>query len=232
MTYEVGGASSPEDAYQRHAGHEWGYVLTGSLQVRIGFEEFVLGPGDAISINSTIPHRLANIGDVPVDRDLVRAGARPVRRPDAHRRAPHAAGRGRRPVRLSTRPGGPSRGRTPRAPRASRTWDGGGRRRPPPWCPRVGSRSGDLDDHERVLERMPPVPAEPDPARRELVAVDRGGDPQALRAGGLEVDAVDLAVVVELVGQRLLVGAQGDRVALLEPRRLERSSARSRRCGR
>ena len=44
VTYEVGGASSPEDAYQRHAGHEWGYVLTGSLQVRIGFEEFVLGP--------------------------------------------------------------------------------------------------------------------------------------------------------------------------------------------
>ena len=66
VTYEVGGASSPEDAYQRHAGHEWGYVLTGSLQVRIGFEDFVLGPGDAISINSTIPHRLANIGDVPV----------------------------------------------------------------------------------------------------------------------------------------------------------------------
>ena len=66
VTYEVGGASSPEDAFQRHAGHEWGYVLTGSLQVRIGFEEFVLGPGDAISINSTIPHRLANIGDVPV----------------------------------------------------------------------------------------------------------------------------------------------------------------------
>ena len=66
VTYEVGGASSPEDAYQRHAGHEWGYVLSGSLQVRIGFEEFVLGPGDAISINSSIPHRLANIGDVPV----------------------------------------------------------------------------------------------------------------------------------------------------------------------
>ena len=60
VTYEVGGASSPEDAFQRHAGHEWGYVLSGRLQVRIGFEEFVLGPGDAISINSTIPHRLAN----------------------------------------------------------------------------------------------------------------------------------------------------------------------------
>lgn len=67
VTYEVGGASSPEDAYQRHAGHEWGYVLSGSLEVRIGFDVFVLSPGDAISIDSSIPHRLANIGDVPVE---------------------------------------------------------------------------------------------------------------------------------------------------------------------
>jgi len=67
VTYEVGGASSPPDAFQRHPGHEWGYVLSGTLEVRIGFDEYVLKPGDAISINSTIPHRLANIGDVPVE---------------------------------------------------------------------------------------------------------------------------------------------------------------------
>lgn len=67
VTYEVGGASSPPDAFQRHPGHEWGYVLSGTLEVRIGFDEFVLKPGDAISINSSIPHRLANIGDVPVE---------------------------------------------------------------------------------------------------------------------------------------------------------------------
>jgi transcriptional regulator with XRE-family HTH domain len=66
VTYEVGGASSPPDAFQRHPGHEWGYVLSGRLQVRIGFEEYVLEPGDAISINSSIPHRLATIGDEPV----------------------------------------------------------------------------------------------------------------------------------------------------------------------
>jgi mannose-6-phosphate isomerase-like protein (cupin superfamily)/DNA-binding XRE family transcriptional regulator len=67
VTYEVGGASSPESEYQRHAGHEWGYVLSGRLQVRIGFEEYILEPGDSISIDSTIPHRLATIGDVPVE---------------------------------------------------------------------------------------------------------------------------------------------------------------------
>jgi len=66
VTYEVGGASSPPDAFQRHPGHEWGYVLSGHLQVRIGFDEYVLEPGDAISINSSIPHRLATLGEEPV----------------------------------------------------------------------------------------------------------------------------------------------------------------------
>ena len=67
VTYEPGGASSPPDAYQRHPGHEWGYVISGRLQVRIGFDEYVLEPGDAISINSSIPHRLATIGEEPVE---------------------------------------------------------------------------------------------------------------------------------------------------------------------
>jgi transcriptional regulator with XRE-family HTH domain len=66
VIYEVGGASSPEDAYQRHSGHEWGYVVSGVLQVTIGFEEHVLQEGDSISLDSMIPHRLANIGDTPV----------------------------------------------------------------------------------------------------------------------------------------------------------------------
>ena len=66
VTYEVGGASSPADAFQRHAGHEWGYVVSGSLQVTIGFRQYLLEAGDAISLDSTTPHRLANVGDVPV----------------------------------------------------------------------------------------------------------------------------------------------------------------------
>lgn len=66
VTYEVGGASSPENAFQRHSGQEWGYVLSGTLRVTIGFEEFVLGPGDAITFDSGTPHRLANDGPEPV----------------------------------------------------------------------------------------------------------------------------------------------------------------------
>ena len=66
VTYEVGGASSPSDAFQRHTGLEWGYVLSGTLRVNIGFEEYVLGPGDAITFDSAAPHRLSNDGSEPV----------------------------------------------------------------------------------------------------------------------------------------------------------------------
>jgi transcriptional regulator with XRE-family HTH domain len=66
VTYEVGGASSPADQFQRHPGQEWGYVLSGSLGVTIGFEEVVLRAGDAIAFDSTTPHRLFNAGAEPV----------------------------------------------------------------------------------------------------------------------------------------------------------------------
>ncbi len=66
VVYEVGGASGADDAFQRHNGHEWGYVLSGTLRVTIGFREYALEPGDAVSLDSSTPHRLANAGDVPV----------------------------------------------------------------------------------------------------------------------------------------------------------------------
>ena len=66
VIYEVGGASSPNDTFQRHSGHEWGYVISGELKVTIGFSDHVLEPGDSISLDSSTPHRLANMGDTPV----------------------------------------------------------------------------------------------------------------------------------------------------------------------
>jgi transcriptional regulator with XRE-family HTH domain len=65
--YEVGGASSPEGKLVRHNGREFGIVVSGQLGVTVGFEEHVLGPGDSISFESTIPHRLHNDGDVAVN---------------------------------------------------------------------------------------------------------------------------------------------------------------------
>jgi transcriptional regulator with XRE-family HTH domain len=66
VVYDVGGASSPGDTYQSHSGYEWGYVISGVLEVIIGFDRYVLQPGDAVSLDSSVPHRLANIGDTPV----------------------------------------------------------------------------------------------------------------------------------------------------------------------
>lgn len=65
VVYEVGGASCPEDSLIRHGGHEHGYVVSGRLGVRVGFDEYELGPGDSISFDSATPHRLWAIGDEP-----------------------------------------------------------------------------------------------------------------------------------------------------------------------
>jgi transcriptional regulator with XRE-family HTH domain len=46
-----------------HPGEEAALVLEGELHVWIGEEEHVLGPGDSISFNSGIPHRIANLGE-------------------------------------------------------------------------------------------------------------------------------------------------------------------------
>jgi transcriptional regulator with XRE-family HTH domain len=78
VTYEVGGESSPADAFQRHSGQEWGYVLSGTLTVRIGFDEFILQPGDAISFDSATPHRLFNAGDTPAQAVWFVLGRRPA----------------------------------------------------------------------------------------------------------------------------------------------------------
>lgn len=67
MTYEVGGSSSPEGSMMRHLGREYGHVISGRLAIQVGFEEFDLGTGDAIAFDSTVPHRLVNSGDVPVE---------------------------------------------------------------------------------------------------------------------------------------------------------------------
>jgi transcriptional regulator with XRE-family HTH domain len=64
--YEVGGASTPDESLMRHDGREYGYIISGTLGIRIGFQEYELKPGDSIAFDSTTPHRLFNKGDVPV----------------------------------------------------------------------------------------------------------------------------------------------------------------------
>jgi transcriptional regulator with XRE-family HTH domain len=62
VTYPPGACSSREGTFMRHAGQEFGYVLSGRLQVDVGFDRHRLGPGDSISFPATTPHRLGNDG--------------------------------------------------------------------------------------------------------------------------------------------------------------------------
>jgi mannose-6-phosphate isomerase-like protein (cupin superfamily) len=50
----------------RHHGREYGYVMSGTLGIQIGFQEYEVGPGHSIAFDSTTPHRLFNKGNVPV----------------------------------------------------------------------------------------------------------------------------------------------------------------------
>jgi transcriptional regulator with XRE-family HTH domain len=84
VVYDVGGASCDEDALMRHGGKEYAYVISGRLGVRIGFEEFELGPGDSISFDAQSPHRLWSIGGEPAVAIWVvlnRFGGSQARRP-------------------------------------------------------------------------------------------------------------------------------------------------------
>ena len=65
VVYDVGGASCEEDSLIRHGGKEYAYMISGRLGVKIGFEEYELGPGDSISFDAQTPHRLWTVGGEP-----------------------------------------------------------------------------------------------------------------------------------------------------------------------
>lgn len=67
VRYDVGGSSNADGRLIRHVGTECGYVLRGVLEITLGFETFQMVAGDAISFDSSTPHRLANVGDEPVE---------------------------------------------------------------------------------------------------------------------------------------------------------------------
>lgn len=64
-TYDPGSSSSGSDKLVRHNGREYGLILSGELELSVGFEKYLLGPGDSCSFDSNEPHRLANPGEEP-----------------------------------------------------------------------------------------------------------------------------------------------------------------------
>lgn len=62
ITYPAGSSSTNDDRMLRHDGYEYGVLLEGALQVTLGFDEFTLRAGEAIGLNSSIPHLFKNLG--------------------------------------------------------------------------------------------------------------------------------------------------------------------------
>jgi transcriptional regulator with XRE-family HTH domain len=65
ITYAPQGTSSSTGRLMRHAGAEYGHLLSGELVLTLGFQELRVGPGDSVAFESTTPHRYHNDGDVP-----------------------------------------------------------------------------------------------------------------------------------------------------------------------
>ena len=85
VVYDAGSESCPEDSLVRHGGKEYGYVLAGRLGVRIGFDEYVLEPGDSVSFDSSSPHRLWTIGDEAAEAIWIVVGRQSDSRLDVSR---------------------------------------------------------------------------------------------------------------------------------------------------
>jgi transcriptional regulator with XRE-family HTH domain len=63
ITYAPGAASTENGSLMTHEGFEYGYVISGVVEVTVGNEVFVLREGESIGFDSTIPHVFRNVGD-------------------------------------------------------------------------------------------------------------------------------------------------------------------------
>lgn len=63
IVHPAGSGSAPAGKYVSHAGHEFVYVLTGTLRLEVGFDtEHLLHAGDAMNFPASTPHRASNPG--------------------------------------------------------------------------------------------------------------------------------------------------------------------------
>jgi quercetin dioxygenase-like cupin family protein len=65
VTYLPGSASSSEGRLMRHSGTEYAYLVSGELELSLGFDKYVLAPGDSVCFESTRPHGYYNRGKIP-----------------------------------------------------------------------------------------------------------------------------------------------------------------------
>jgi transcriptional regulator with XRE-family HTH domain len=68
ILHPAGSGSAPAGKYVSHAGHEFVYVLSGTLRLEVGFDtEHLLHAGDAMNFPAPTPHRASNPGPDPTE---------------------------------------------------------------------------------------------------------------------------------------------------------------------
>ena len=60
--YQPGGGSPDTERAIQHNGRDYAVIIEGVLTAQIGFDRFVLRPGDSIAFDATIPHLFWNQG--------------------------------------------------------------------------------------------------------------------------------------------------------------------------
>ncbi|QJU55607.1 XRE family transcriptional regulator [Herbiconiux sp. KACC 21604] len=65
VTYSPGSESSPADNMMRHTGLEYMHVMSGQMDIQVGFDSDTVQPGDSLTFDASIPHRIVNPYDVP-----------------------------------------------------------------------------------------------------------------------------------------------------------------------
>jgi transcriptional regulator with XRE-family HTH domain len=60
-------ASNATPERRAHEGHEWICVLSGHMRVVLGDQDWVLGPGEVASFDTTVPHWFGSTGGQPAE---------------------------------------------------------------------------------------------------------------------------------------------------------------------
>jgi transcriptional regulator with XRE-family HTH domain len=62
IIYPPGSSSTNDGRMLRHQGMEYGYLLSGTLEITYGFDTYTLRAGESMSLDSSVPHLLTNPG--------------------------------------------------------------------------------------------------------------------------------------------------------------------------
>jgi transcriptional regulator with XRE-family HTH domain/quercetin dioxygenase-like cupin family protein len=79
VIYEPSGHSTDARRPLRHDGQEYGLITSGTLHAGVGFESYLLGPGDSIAFDSSVPHEYWNASAEDVHAIWVVVHAKPGR---------------------------------------------------------------------------------------------------------------------------------------------------------